>query len=62
MFMGFDVCLIVIVPEATFLTIPLVAVLMSLVLLILMCLYQSSVVKQRSEGRNSHGFHSQKVF
>lgn len=31
-------------------TIPLVAVLVSLVVLILMCLYQSPAVKQRSEG------------
>lgn len=61
MFMGFDVLFIVIVPEATFLTIPLVAMLISLVLLILMCLYQSSAVKHRSEGSSLHGFLSQKV-
>lgn len=62
MFMGFDVCFIVIVPEATFLTIPLVAVTISLALLILMCLYQNSTVKQRSEGSSLHGFLCQKIF
>lgn len=62
MFMGFDVCFIVIVPETTFLTIPLVAVLISLVLLILMCLYQSSAVNLRSEGSSLHVFFCQKGF
>lgn len=43
-------CVIVMVPEGMHVTIPLVAVLVSMVILILMCLYQSPAVKQRSEG------------
>lgn len=49
------------VPEGMHVTIPLVAVLVSLVILVLMCLYQSPAVKQRSEGSSFHGF-GPKVF